>query len=385
MNVVRFSGAEAAGSENHQTWIRHALFACAGLVVLTLISTGYFVGGYFRMTEAEFLRLFGIAWSGQGLLLWLIHSGRSRQFSDPSLTAAFMILSTGLILLLAYYVDVSNLSGGTRLSLMMMFFGVLLFGSLRLAARWFYAISILAGSGYGYIVYLSFTDAELSKGITEPVELIQILIFFLLTAVLSKTGVMVALLQRRLQQENVTLEENAARIRELAIRDDLTGLFNRRHVMDLLREEKHLADSGGYSFVIGYVDLDHFKRVNDTHGHGAGDAVLQNFADIVRQSIRQVDYAGRFGGEEFVVILTHARLSEALVVMERIRRGIMAEDFSAIQPGLKVTTSIGVTVYAPVERLEGLLGRADALLYQAKQSGRNRVVSAEAGGIGTVL
>lgn len=372
MNEERFIGAE-----NHQTWIRHALFACAGLVVLTLISSGYFVGGYFRMTATEFLLLFGIAWLGQGLLLWLIHSGRSRRFADPSLTAAFMIWSTGLILLLAYYVDVGNLAGGTRLSLMMMFFGVLLFGSLRLSARWFYAIAMLAGSGYGYIVYLVFTDAELSKGITEPIELIQILMFVFLTAVLAKTGAVVAMLQRRLQQENVTLEENAARIRELAIRDDLTGLFNRRHVMDLLREQKHLADSGGYSFVIGYVDLDHFKRVNDMHGHGAGDAVLQRFAGILRQSIREVDCAGRVGGEEFVVILTHTRLAEALVVMERICSAIMAEDFSTIQRGLKVTTSIGVTAYAPVETLESLLGRADRLLYQAKQSGRNRVVSAD--------
>lgn len=364
-------------SSEVEAWVRHALFACAGLLVLTLISLGYFLGGYFRLDPVEFFLIFGLSWVVQVGLFWLIKSGRSADYSDPALTAPFMVLSTSLILFLSYCVEVGDLSGGTRLSLMMMFFGVLLFGSLRSSRRWFYSISILTSIGYGFILYDAFMDVELSKGITESVELVQLVMFFLLVMIFSKTGSAISMLQSRLHKENVALEANTARIRDLAIHDDLTGLFNRRHVIDVLREQKQLADSGGYAFSVGYMDLDHFKRVNDTYGHGVGDVVLRRFAEIIRASLREVDYAGRLGGEEFVVILADTRLADALVVMERIRKGLLLADFAAIQSGLKVTASIGATDYAPEETVESLLGRADVLLYRAKQGGRNCVVSNE--------
>ncbi len=105
--------------------------------------------------------------------------------------------------------------------------------------------------------------------------------------------------------------------------------------------------------------------------------MLKRFANILGQSLREVDYAGRLGGEEFVVILTRTKLAAALAVTERIRHALESADFSDVQPGLKVTTSIGVTAYVPQEALEDVLGRADGLLYQAKQKGRNCVISGE--------
>lgn len=366
--------------QQRRTWFRHAVFASSGMVVLTLIAFGYLLGHYFRTSLLEFTMVFGAAWSGQVVLMWLIATGRSERFRDPALTAALMIWSTLFILVAAYYVDVGELAGGTRLSIMMMFFGVLLLGSFRLAKRWFYLISTATNLGYGLVLYLAFTDPEISKGVTESVELVQVLMFVFLTTVFARTGAEIAALQTRLHDENVALEENTARIRDLAIRDELTQLYNRRHVMEILREQKMLADTGGYSFVIGYMDLDHFKKVNDTYGHGIGDVVLKRFADILRQSLREVDYAGRLGGEEFVIILTRTRFSEALVVTERIRKAIETADFNDVQPGLKVTTSMGVTAYAPPETLEDVLSRADGYLYQSKQGGRNRVTSGEGGG-----
>jgi len=365
--------------QERQTWLRHALFASAGVLVLTLIAFGYLLGDYFRTSPLEFVLVFGAAWAGQGVLLWLIHSGRSEQFRDPALTAALMIWSTLFILVAAYYVDVGELAGGTRLSIMMMFFGVLLLGSFRLAKRWFYLISGATNLGYAYVLYLAFTDPEISKGVTESVELVQILMFIFLTTIFARTGANIAALQVRLRDENMALEANTARIRDLAIRDELTQLFNRRHVMEVLREQKMLADSGGYSFVVGYIDLDHFKRINDTWGHGVGDVVLKRVAEVLRHSLREIDYAGRLGGEEFVVILTRTKLVDALLVTERIRKSIETTDFSDVQPGLTVTTSIGVTAYAPPETLGDVLSRADGYLYQSKQGGRNRVTSGEGG------
>lgn len=365
---------------DRKLWLRHALFASAGLLVLNLITLGYLAGGYFRTPLLEYLALFGVAWAGQAFIVWLISTGRSKRFIDPALTAPVMIWSTLFILVSAYYVDVGELAGGTRLSIMMMFFGVLLLGSFRLRTRWFFTISTLTNIGYGYVLYLAFTDPEISKGVTESVELVQILMFVFLTTVFARTGAAISALQRNLKDKNAELEANTAKIRELAIKDELTQLYNRRHVMDVLREQKQLADSGGYSFVVGYIDLDHFKRVNDTYGHGIGDIVLKRFADILRHSIREVDYAGRLGGEEFVVILTRTKLEDALVVTERIRKAMEIADFSDVQPGLKVTCSCGATAYAPTETIEDVLGRADGYLYQSKQGGRNRVTWGEGGG-----
>ncbi len=365
--------------ELRRIWLRHAIFASAGVVVLTLIAFGYLLGGYFRASPLEFIVIFGIAWVGQGVLLWVIHSGASERLRDPAMTAALMIWATVFILMAAYYVDVGELAGGTRLSIMMMFFGVLLLGSFRLATRWFYLISGATNFGYAYVLYLAFTDPEISKGVTESVELIQILMFIFLTTIFARTGAGIAELQMRLHTENAELEANTARIRELAIRDELTGLFNRRHIMELLREQKLLADTGSYFFVIAYVDLDHFKKVNDTWGHGIGDVVLKRFASILHASLREVDYAGRLGGEEFVIVLTRTKLSEALIVTERIRHALESADFRDVQPGLSVTTSIGVTAYSPPEALEDVLTRADGFLYQSKQAGRNRVTYGEAG------
>lgn len=377
--------AEAiARDHDRKTWLRHAVFASAGLLVLTLIALGYLLGGYFRTSPLEFVLLFAIAWGGQAFMLWLIASGASGRWTDAALTAPLMIWSTLFILFAAYYVDVGELAGGTRLSIMMMFFGVLLLGSFRLRTRWFYTISTLTNVGYGYVLYLAFTDPEISKGVTESVELVQILMFVFLTTIFARTGAAISALQRNLKGQNAELEANTARIRELAIKDELTQLYNRRHVMDLLREQKQLADTGGYSFVIGYIDLDHFKRINDSYGHGIGDIVLKRFADILRHSIREVDHAGRLGGEEFVVILTRTRLADALVVTERIRHAIEQADFADVQAGLQVTASLGVTAYVPGESLEDLLGRADGFLYQSKQGGRNRVTSGE-GGSSTVV
>lgn len=362
-----------------RTWIKHAVFASLGLLMLTLVAMGYMLGNYFRTSIGEFALLFGIAWLVQGVLLWLIWSGKSENLSDPALTAPLMIWATLFILVSAYYVNVGNLAGGTRLSIMMMFFGVLLLGSFRLRTRWFYTISTLTNVGYGFVLYLAFTDPEISKGVTESVELVQILMFIFLTTVFARTGAAISALQRNLKDKNAELEANTAKIRELAIKDELTQLYNRRHVMDVLREQTQLANSGGYSFVVGYIDLDHFKPINDTYGHGIGDIVLKRVAEILQQSVREVDYAGRLGGEEFVVILTRTRLNEALTVTERIRKAIAEADFSDVQAGLKVTASLGATSYVPSESVEDVLSRADGFLYQSKEGGRNRVTWGEGG------
>ena len=171
------------------------------------------------------------------------------------------------------------------------------------------------------------------------------------------------------------LRRSGAAMRRLAMTDDLTGLPNRRDVLQRLDDS--LARGGRCALLI--VDLDHFKRINDTHGHPAGDGVLRAASDVLREVGREPVALGRLGGEEFVLVLPAADLHAAQALAERVRAAIEGMNVSAWMPEGPVTTSVGVTVSAAGERTSDLLRRADRALYLAKARGRNRVevVSAE--------
>lgn len=164
---------------------------------------------------------------------------------------------------------------------------------------------------------------------------------------------------------------------ELAVTDGLTGLYNRRymesHLASLLEEATH----AGKHVSLLIFDIDYFKSVNDTHGHGAGDAVLKEFAQRISQNVRGVDLACRLGGEEFVVVMPDTDLSYALMVAERLRQKVADAPFR-VEPTktLNITVSIGIAVTeGATDTAQQLLERADSALYRAKRDGRNRVVA----------
>lgn len=163
-------------------------------------------------------------------------------------------------------------------------------------------------------------------------------------------------------------------LERLAARDELTGARNRRGILDLVEEaaRQHEA-SGALPYAVALLDLDHFKSVNDAHGHLAGDEVLRSFVRVVAGELRAADRLGRYGGEEFLLCLPGvAEDGDALRLVERIRLRVAQHDWAALVPGLAVTVSVGVAVARPGERLSTLLSRADAALYRAKHEGRNR-------------
>jgi two-component system cell cycle response regulator len=182
--------------------------------------------------------------------------------------------------------------------------------------------------------------------------------------------------------------ELAASLRQqkrLAVTDGLTGLYNRRFFEEVLRLESERAMRGALPLALLVADLDHFKRVNDAHGHQSGDAVLVEAADRLRHSLRASDVLARYGGEEFVAILPDAGRETALEIAERCRRALADEEVSLSNGyGVTVTGSFGVAVMAPdaglvaARDVTGLLGRADRALYAAKNAGRNRVSIAPA-------
>ncbi|MBN04457.1 PleD family two-component system response regulator [Ponticaulis sp.] len=165
---------------------------------------------------------------------------------------------------------------------------------------------------------------------------------------------------------------------ELAITDQLTGLYNRRHMNKQLNQFLQRANSGGEPVSVFIADIDHFKSVNDTYGHDVGDEVLREFAERMRENVRPADIPCRQGGEEFVVIMPDTTGDMASVVAERLRRHVASQTF-AVERGrsqLDVTVSLGVsTSYGSECTIDDLLKRADEALYEAKQSGRNQVKS----------
>ncbi len=162
------------------------------------------------------------------------------------------------------------------------------------------------------------------------------------------------------------------RLYQVAITDGLTGLYNRRHLMSRLAEEIERSERHGHPLSIILFDLDAFKSINDTYGHGVGDDVLVRTAELLRRCTRQSDVCGRHGGEEFLVILPHAGLAIATEIAERIRTSIKALEWTS--PGLRVTISGEVCEHV-FEDLDHLLEAADRCLYQAKQSGRDRIIA----------
>jgi len=165
------------------------------------------------------------------------------------------------------------------------------------------------------------------------------------------------------------------RIKNLSIRDSLTELFNHRHSLEVLGNELHRV--GRYEGGIGVlmIDIDHFKAVNDAHGHQAGDHVLREIARRLRDGLRAVDSLGRYGGEEFLVVLPHTSVDDARQTAERLRHAIANPPFHAAGREMTVTVSIGVAAYpSTADTPDALIREADAALYRAKQAGRNRVV-----------
>ncbi|MCB2187056.1 MAG: sensor domain-containing diguanylate cyclase [Deltaproteobacteria bacterium] len=178
-------------------------------------------------------------------------------------------------------------------------------------------------------------------------------------------GLVVDITQRRRMEE---------RLRLLATTDGLTGLPNRRHFLELGRRELERARRYGLPLTALMLDVDHFKRVNDTYGHEVGDQVLVELAGLVRRALRAHDLVGRLGGEEFGVLLPETGVQEGLAVAERLRESLAARTVETRGGRLSVTASLGLGAYRPeTSDLEALLREADQALYAAKEAGRNCV------------
>lgn len=163
---------------------------------------------------------------------------------------------------------------------------------------------------------------------------------------------------------------------QLAMRDPLTDTINRRHFMELLQREHQRAERYGAPYALLMIDIDHFKQVNDRHGHQIGDRAILAMADCCRALSRPTDIIARYGGEEFVLALPETGLAGAEKFAERLRASVETLTLKEA-PGLRLTVSIGVSMFQQSTSFEQLIAAADASLYNAKAAGRNRICVSE--------
>jgi diguanylate cyclase (GGDEF)-like protein len=291
-------------------------------------------------------------------------SGRNRVAKDKNLTAP---MSTGLILIMllcCWFDPVTQIVYGPFALL------TLLSAAFRLRQNSLFVLAGLILAGDALVIFIQFLQERqgaLDLAVTNASVLALTLPGFVILS--SK----IRRLYRSLYMVSVKMEN----IEEHARRDELTGSFNRRYMMAALQQQKHLADGSDQNLCLAVVDLDHFKKINDEVGHLAGDEVLRTFAKLAQQNIRREDVFGRYGGEEFLLLLPGVGLLEALNTVERIRA--LTETRLGILAKLerKVTVSIGLTQFIPGESVLDLFARADVAMYMAKSGGRNQVVVEE--------
>jgi diguanylate cyclase (GGDEF)-like protein len=178
--------------------------------------------------------------------------------------------------------------------------------------------------------------------------------------------------RRQADEMSVRLEDLNEQLKETSFRDELTGLYNRRFLVEFLTAKRALAVRQSIPLSVVLIDVDHFKKINDTLGHAVGDMVLQRLAQALGDGVREADLAARYGGEEFILVLPHTPVTTAVQACERILQTVRTLSF----PGVpwKITFSAGVAALEGEEPMETLLERADRRLYEAKRT-RNRVVS----------
>ena len=169
------------------------------------------------------------------------------------------------------------------------------------------------------------------------------------------------------------LREVNEKLKEVALRDPLTGMGNRRFLMERLKEESERAQRTDTGFALAILDVDHFKSINDRFGHEAGDQALCHIADAIQSAVRDYDVTGRWGGEEFLIMLPETSIEVAHRVCERVRSAIATASTGRHgDAGLALSASLGLTVREPREHFSATLNRADAALLRAKAAGRNR-------------
>lgn len=346
---------------------RFALAAGTYVLVLALVWVAILTDFYQAPLRTAIIGS-GLVILSQLLLLVVFLSGYNLRFRDPSLTELQVLLALGWQTWLLANLD------SARGTFLVMYVLIMLFGLFHLRPKVF--VRCVA------FVFLSFTGLNLWEAfhltLADPaLAALQVLALFIVLLWLCLYARYVQSSQQRMRQRRFALQAHQDTLRgmmrqleDLVATDELTGLYNRRHFLRMASRELE-AMNNSYSHGLALIDLDHFKRINDAHGHAAGDQVLQAFAAVANACLREGDVLARYGGEEFVLLIPQCTPEHLTSCCERLR-----EAFTRVElVGLAVTElslSAGMTLLDMGDDLDEALQRADQALYRAKRNGRNR-------------
>lgn len=296
-----------------------------------------------------------------------LRSGWSERFRDPSLT--MWQLSMGVVAVNWGYVICGPMRSSALFPLMVIFaFGAFSLGWRRILMLTLLALGCLAAA---IVARYRFPDFTHPDAVSNPLQL-DLNNFMMIVVVLPALAVIAAqlsALRAKLRDQRAALSAALGEVQRLATCDELTGVPNRRSMVEAMATAASLAEHGGPRFCVALLDIDRFKQVNDELGHNRGDELLRNFAQAALSSMRGTDRLGRWGGEEFLVVLPGLELEGARKVVERLRVGLR----NAGLPGRPVTFSAGVALWRAGEDPSATVARADDAMYAAKRAGRDAV------------
>jgi diguanylate cyclase (GGDEF)-like protein len=345
--MARLSLFAGNGPEQALRFRRYLMVAGTALLVLSLLAFCFWEG---TLPARPFIIASGAILAAIVAFHLLFRFEWNKRSRDPSLTVPMMVSAICVTTYVLYHI------GPARGVFLLVYLMVMLFGVLRLDSRALLAVSAFILFAYGLVIAL--LTRQPSEGHRLPIEILQWTVLTVVLIWFSLMGGYIGDLRTRLRQSEY---------------DELTLTYNRRRVLEILEHEKMRCDRGGGPLCICMIDIDLFKAVNDNLGHQAGDLVLQIFVKVAQAQLRSIDFLGRYGGEEFLLVLPGTALEGARECAERVRSQTESTNFSAPKENSRITISIGVTQYRSEERVHETLKRADAALYRAKAAGRNQV------------
>jgi diguanylate cyclase (GGDEF)-like protein len=352
-------------TDKHQRHRARMVLATAVLYAACLALFGYgIVNGIFA---AASVRLPATLVAITPLVFYaIIRSGLNLRFAEPSL--AFPQALVAQALLSFTYPALEQIRAVTLvLMVIVMCFGNFDMGTRKVRIVMVYSIVVMGSA----MAWSAWTDAA-----AHPlhIELFYFAVMCVALPSVASLSVQLSAMRDRLKRQKQELQAALAKIQLVATHDELTKLANRRHMITLLGEHILRHGRGGPGFVVALADIDHFKNVNDTHGHRVGDEALVTFATQARAQLRNTDIVARWGGEEFLLLLPETVPGDPNVGVERLRGALAVAQASAHAPHLRIAFSTGLTRYIAGEEIDDMIERADRALYQAKASGRNRTV-----------
>jgi len=342
-----------------------------------MIAASYLLDGAVLLLYAyagSIAQTIGPAFTACGLLsvavyLVLSETGFTERFKDHYFVSPQLFASLALMLVFTY------LAPQVGVMFLCTLFLVFNFGSLRSTPWQTATLWVAMAAGLAALFLLTDKPIGLPHGSTLE-RLATALMFALTIGRCMFVGLFSSSMRQSLYQSGQKLKEAYRRIEELAELDELTGAFNRRCIMRMLGEEIARSQRVGSPCSIALIDLDHFKRINDAYGHPTGDEVLRTFSITTFANIRAIDRFGRYGGEEFLLVLPDTGEESGGRMLDRLRAIVAELDWGAFSPGMQVTISAGVATLRANETSDNFLARADHALYASKARGRNRITSA---------